>query len=99
MSDTSMAPHDLPLGSVKFPRFLQNGVGNADLASVVHRRGQLQESAAVRGPSHCFGQNSAVSSHPPNMDAGIRVVVVAGVGKHMNGGSITVLQGCRPHER
>ncbi len=57
-------------------RFVQDGVGNADLADIVHERGIVQVHAVLFGPGKFFRQCETVLGNANRMPFGITVFCV-----------------------
>ena len=73
-----MGLHHLELFRRELARFLQDGVGNADLAQVVHGRGQADVLDLFGRPAEDFGEQLAVQSGALDVRAGLFVAIARG---------------------
>ena len=99
MTYAGMSLHNLPFVLIEFARLFQNSIGDADFAGIVHGCGQFQQVAALLVPAYGLGQGMAVSSHAPDMNAGVGIVVMAGFTKHMDRIVITFFKPVSPDQR
>ena len=76
--DRRMGFHNLEFGGRQFSRLPQDGVGNADLAHVVHRGGQAEGLGVGRGPACRQGQRFAQQPRAPDVHAGLFVAAERG---------------------
>ena len=70
--------HDFPFAGVELARFEQDGVRNADLADIVHRRRAEHDIGRLRAQAVGFGDQAAVVAHAQDVVAGFVVLEFGG---------------------
>ena len=75
--DDGVAPHHLPLGVVELALLQQDMVGDADLADVVQRRGELDGLRLVVFEAERPGDQARVARHADQVIAGLLIAELA----------------------
>ena len=85
IADAAMGLHDLHFIGGEPAGFEQDLVGDADLADVVHRRGQFDAVALLRCQAKGLGDEPGVFRHADDMVAGFLVAVFTRLGQAQQG--------------
>ena len=72
-----MALHDLELALIEASWLQQDGVGNADLANVVHGTGHMDKICLFLGNSHLAAQSSSEGTDAQHVVARLVVALVS----------------------
>ncbi|MCY1428501.1 hypothetical protein D9M71_443880 [compost metagenome] len=73
-----MLAHHIPLRLIQLARLAQDGIGDANLANVVHRRGVQQIFGLVLAETGGQRQQPRVVAHADDVQAGLVVLVLGG---------------------
>ena len=76
--------HDVPFCGIEFPRFEQDGVGDADLADVVHRRGVENDVGGLFSKAVGDSDDAGVMAHAQHVVAGLVILEFGGPAKTAN---------------
>ncbi len=85
MADHGMATHHVPFRGVELVSLEQDLVGDADLADVVQRRGELDRLRLVVLESQSVGDQPRIARHADQVVARLFVAEFAGAGKAQKG--------------
>src|SRR3954447_19411734 len=81
-----------PLIVFERPRFLQDGIGNADLAQIVQRSRVEQQMCALRVPAHVLRQNGGVMAETYVVIRSLIVFVADRLGQTLGGIQVSLCQ-------